>query len=288
MELDKKNSDNVNPIKGIKFDSNQSVWVEYSGENPVLFDKSEISILDYNVWFEPHNWTNRCSALLSLFETYNADVICLQEVISSFTNYLMKSKFIRDNYIISYYEMSSYDTLILSKYHCNFYLRSFQRGTETNMGRSLLLAEIFCKESSIFVGTSHLESLNNQYRRELQLKIVFSILNETEICIFVGDCNFDNKTEDENIDPNFVDAWKVWMMQNKLDKSDGYTMKAMGGFSAWRPDKLLFKANKLLELAYFEIVGKEAISVNSDEWCNDAVDTPSDHYGLFGKFNIIL
>ena len=80
---------------------------------------------------------------------------------------------------------------MISKYPCYFY----ECGFESNMGRSLILAEP-CVPNHLIVATSHFESLNEAPRRCIQLKTTFDVLKAAQgeefagHSVLVGDFNF--------------------------------------------------------------------------------------------------
>ncbi len=245
--------------------------------------QKELSFITYNVWFEPHNFKNRINSLFMIFEKYSPDFICLQEVTQEFINGIIAQNFIRENYYISGNFKGGYDVLILSKFPVRFYVKNFK----TRMGRNLLIAEtIYSKNNELFpllVGTSHFESLNNAPFRKAQLEDSFNILNTSTTSLLMGDFNFDPSWEQEQkvLDQNYSDSFQVWKERNYLD-IEGYTMPKTHQFPAWRPDRILFKS---LSLNYFEILGVDPIDQEQGT-CYAQVLTPSDHYGLFSKFNI--
>jgi hypothetical protein len=162
------------------------------------------------------------------------------------------------------------------------------------MGRNLLIASLFIGKDlenytdlkNLLIATSHFESLNNSKLRKDQLNVSFSLLNESANSFLMGDFNFDSTWENEenNIDKNFKDCWFEYRFKHNLDNEDRYTMPKNEYFSAWRPDRILYKSNdNILELDYFEIIGKEEIPQNI---LDNKVKTPSDHYGLFALFNL--
>lgn len=245
--------------------------------------KSELSFITYNVWFESHNFKNRINALFLIFEKYQPDFICLQEVTQEFINGLIVQNFIKENYFISGNFKNGYDVLMLSKYPVKFYVHNFK----SRMGRKLLIAETFyLKNNEIFpllVGTSHFESLNNAPFRKIQLEDSFNILNTSKTSLLMGDFNFDPSWEQEQkvLDISYSDSFQVWKEHNSLD-IEGFTMPKNKMFPAWRPDRILFKN---LSLDYFEILGVDPIEQELGN-CYAEVYTPSDHYGLFSKYTL--
>jgi tyrosyl-DNA phosphodiesterase 2 len=275
-----------------KFSYELNKWIDTSTsiENNIINNKL-LSFISYNVWFENVNWKNRLDSLFNIFKQYSPDFICLQEVTDQFLKELIKEEFIKENYFFSGNFQGGYDVLILSKYNTNFFNLKFDKNTK--MGRNLLLMEIIHSFdnknlNNILIATSHFESLNSEEYRKRQLKDSFEILNFSECAFLMGDFNFDSswKNEEVNIDSKFNDCWFLHKEKNKLNDNERFTMPANNYFSAWRPDRILFKNGKnenFLNLDYFEILGKDPIK--QDEFDN-IVKTPSDHYGLFALFEI--
>ncbi len=85
--------------------------------------------------------------------------------------------------------------LILCKKHLgnvSFYILDYP----SNMVKKLLLAELIIREDkkyrTIFVGTSHFESIDiNHDFRSKQLKLAFDVLDRINDSFLIGDFNFD-------------------------------------------------------------------------------------------------
>ena len=212
-------------ISSLKFDKNRNQWLIYNENTPQdEYPKKEITYMTYNVWFGNENFNNRIKAICQLIEFYSPDYICLQEVTSNFLNFIMEKQFIRDNYYISNNYKGSYDVLMLTKTYSTFYKVNFS----SNMGRNLLLTEVFLPNSNktgkldnLLISTSHLESLNNPHYRKNQLESSFEILNKSNYAFMMGDFNFDEtcsmwKNEDGNIDPKYINPWHQWKKANNL------------------------------------------------------------------------
>jgi tyrosyl-DNA phosphodiesterase 2 len=274
--------------ESIKFDIEKKVWLSVSVSKNDTVLKNSISFITYNVWFEPHNWDNRIRELHNLFQTYNPDFICLQEVTKDFLNFLLVQEFIQNNYYISGELKNSYDVMILSKHPVKFYSLPFA----SSMGRRLLMTElsILTKdnfETKIIIGNSHFESLNSTHIRKQQLETSFRILNNFKGAFLMGDFNFDSSWENEekNIDKKYNDIWKVYKDINNLQDSDGYTMAESKSFPAWRPDRILIKDTlNSFNLEKFEIIGKNKIEINQIQNFRK-ISTPSDHYGLYANLS---
>ena len=68
------------------------------------------------------------------------------------------------------------------------------------------------------------------------METMFNKFVNNENVIILGDFNFDNDKEQNKINNNYKDIWQV------LNKNiDGFTMKKIKYWPAWRPDKILIK-----------------------------------------------
>lgn len=284
--LENTNSQNLEKFPSYRYDKTNRSWVDVSNNPSSILNNKTLTFITYNVWFEPVNFSNRLKALFEIFKNYSPDFICLQEVTEPFLKEMINKDFIRESYCFSGNFRGSYDVLMLSKHDVNFYSKKFT----TRMGRNLLLTEINHsfdnqKFNNFLIATSHFESLNNANVRKIQIDSAFEILNKSDTAILMGDFNFDStwKNEEKNIDINFRDCWFEFRDKNILNDEDRYTMPKNNYFSAWRPDRILYKNDKILNLEYFEIIGKDQIEQDNPK---NEVKTPSDHYGLFSMFNI--
>lgn len=281
-----------------KFSEKDNKWESYRNLElgVISIDQKDLSFITYNVWFDKHNWENRLKALSEIFEKHSPDFICLQEVTSEFLKFILTSEYIRKDYYVSGNFNNSYDAIILSKYPTKFYVSEFP----TRMGRRLILAEVNLQRKvnnseneytyePFIVSTAHFESLNNANLRKAQLKQTFSILNKSALAFLMGDFNFDPswKAEQANIDKSYNDSWELHANQKNLTTEDSYTMPATESFSAWRPDRILFRdLLNVFKYDHFEILGKDKIQVVSPDPIYSQVATPSDHYGLYLRLSI--
>lgn len=215
--------------------------------------------------------------LMLFFQIYNPDFICLQEVTKEFLHFLYSHKFIQENYYLSENFKRGYDVLILSKYFTKFSLKEFP----PNMRRKLLIGEyLFNGKETIYLATSHFESLNSAKTRQEQLKITFQILNENKLNFLMGDFNLDSswEIEEKNIDKSYKDSWILHCEKYNINQTEGLTMPKDSQFPEWRPDRILFRNDdSKLKMENFEIIEKNEIELNMKHSHLD-VKTPSDHY----------
>jgi tyrosyl-DNA phosphodiesterase 2 len=251
-----------------------------------LFSGKSLKFITYNIWFNEFNFEARSKEILKLCEKKDPDVICLQEVTGPFMTHLMDSNFIKTNFYISnvpFQLRNWYDIVILSKFCCNAYVMPFL----SKMSRKLLYITMYNKENELIkIGTTHLESMNNLFKRETQLIDSYRILDRIEkntnqkakYSFLMGDFNF---TERDN---KYIEkAGYTDQGLNEISKTGKIeiwnTMKCMKGYPAWRPDRFTYKNySNTFQVNKFEIIGKDPIT---KETFFNPVGTPSDHYGLY-------
>ena len=153
-----------------------------------------LSLLTWNVWFDPFEARRRYHEILSTSVKSNCDVICFQEIIPEFIEQL-KQDFPS---LLSSYDISDdgldgrsvlpYGNLIL----CKSELRAeFQfHGFPSNMDRRLLTASFTKGETTVKVGTVHLESLSYHKLREQQIQVCNDVLKDCNLSVLCGDFNF--------------------------------------------------------------------------------------------------
>lgn len=290
-KCDSLNLDSETLSEKSKSPLNESLSLE---KKNILFDKKSLKFITYNIWFNEYNFEARTKEILKLCEKKDPDVICLQEVTGSFMNLLMNTGFIQNNFYISnvpFQLKNWYDIVILSKYCCNAYVLPFL----SKMSRKLLYITLFNKENEMIkIGTTHLESMNNIYKRENQLKDAYRVLNQYESIrdeknkilsyqepkwsFLLGDFNMTERDNYHIEKNNYID-----FAYNEIKKGENienyYTMKSMNGYPAWRPDRFTYKtSSKTFKVNKFEIFGKNPIT---KETFFNPVGTPSDHYGLY-------
>ncbi len=89
----------------------------------------------------------------------------------------------------------------------------------------------------------HLESMNNEKLRTIQLKDITQLNKDIDIVLLAGDMNFsDNWAEDKIIQSEYIDLWNEF--QDK--KTERWTMPLNVSFPQWRPDHILIKSNKIV------------------------------------------
>jgi len=218
-----------------------------------------------------------------------------------FLHFITQNSFIRSGYCSSDANATTFEgndvlMLIKKKFCAHFFLRSLP----SRMDRSVLFANIYSKNFSICVGTSHLESSKSAPVRKQQLEIILSLLQQQPLdaqngrndkisdILFMGDMNFDRNyvdgccIEEEVIVHNeFVDMWSSLHPDNP-----GHTRLKSKLHQPKRIDRVLVKSQYFLP-ENIEVIGKEDIG-NNCEACikKRGACTISDHYGVFATLRI--
>ncbi|OQS05301.1 hypothetical protein THRCLA_02551 [Thraustotheca clavata] len=159
------------------------------------WDPSRLSIVTWNVWFDPIAQAQRYQALIKEIINQSPDIICLQEVTSNFLEILHSSALIQSEFISSPGPIYPYGCLILARktLEPEFY----DVPLPSRMGRTLVYCEILGPNGNdkSAVGTVHLESLNSRDTRAAQLKVCSEQLKPYSNAILCGDFNFDDTQE---------------------------------------------------------------------------------------------
>lgn len=150
----------------------------------------------------------------------------------------------------------------------------------------MLFAELADAEGrNLVVGSMHYESLTgHEMHRQEQIQAVQQMCHKCDRVIIAGDYNFSNYgQENKVIDPVYCDLW----LKIHNDHEKGYTMPKSNKFAAWRPDHVLVKVPKSVELgkAQIEKIGEFTVPPFEGQRVSDlekdgVVRSPSDHFGL--------
>jgi len=152
---------------------------------------SLLTVMTWNIWFDKIDRRQRTETLLNEIQTYDPDIIALQEVVQESLEIIV-AKMQPTYYVIGSISPDiGYDTLILSKFPPIQWNR--YNLPKSKMGRNLLLTTLQTSTRQITVGTFHLESIF--YRRKnsaeelkkSQLKYIYAITPMNSILL--GDTN---------------------------------------------------------------------------------------------------
>lgn len=284
-ELDKSIVLIPNQVPTIAYCDKKKRWVQVDAsllqtQLPLRKETDKkITTLTWNVWFEAHLFDERTAEIRKIIQNLKADVICLQEVTQPFWVRLLNEKWVREGYYVSGNSMRGYGVMVLSRYPFNFFEYPFR----SFMGRSLLLGTgAMSNVQSVTIATAHFESANSAPSRKAQLELTFEKLKNFPNPILMGDFNFDNPEEKKNLSEEYSDVWELLRQPDE----EYHTMKPKPGLTPWRPDKVLvYKTIKIVPKT-IKRIGTEPLAKYASIDTPGFITTPSDHYGLYGEFNI--
>mmetsp|Transcript_5527 Transcript_5527/g.7790 ORF Transcript_5527/g.7790 Transcript_5527/m.7790 type:complete len:365 (-) Transcript_5527:4720-5814(-) len=172
----------------------------------------KITMLTYNVWFGMSHFDTRLKGLIKLLEKYNADFICLQEVVPSWARALSELDWIREKYATTDPHgefILHYGVLVLVKRNFGRPIKALWLHAPTEMNRFPLVAQFLLPDLNqlVTVSTNHFESLDNKRLREVQVAIIGSaLLGKHKLfrsapALICGDFNFDSKCNYKNAPP---------------------------------------------------------------------------------------
>ncbi|PIN22709.1 putative Mg2+-dependent phosphodiesterase TTRAP [Handroanthus impetiginosus] len=260
-------------------------------------------ILSYNVWFrEDLEMHNRMKALGSLIELHEPDVICFQEVTSSFYDIFQQSSWWK-----RYHCSISNEDAIPGAYFCmqlcKLPIKSYSSKPFRNsiMGRELCVAEIEVQPGTLMVvATSHLESpcpspptWDQMFSKErvAQANEAVRFLDRNLNVIFCGDMNWDDELDGPFPLP---DEWlDAWTQLKPGEVGWTYDTKSNKMLSGNRPlqkrlDRFVCKL-KDFKIHEIQMIGTDAIPgltyvkekrVKGQVKELELPVLPSDHYGL--------
>eukprot|EP00542_Grammatophora_oceanica_P002512 CAMPEP_0194067724 /NCGR_PEP_ID=MMETSP0009_2-20130614/86706_1 /TAXON_ID=210454 /ORGANISM="Grammatophora oceanica, Strain CCMP 410" /LENGTH=366 /DNA_ID=CAMNT_0038720761 /DNA_START=2308 /DNA_END=3408 /DNA_ORIENTATION=- len=202
-------------------------WVEsIISDSPLLAEHHEMSIrvATFNVWFSEHCWEARFHALFELLvRQEHVQIICLQEVTPRFLKKLLEFDIIRTQYRVS----DNGNCASIGRYGVAMLVdKSLPPPSlgwvtlPTDMGRSALLVHW---QKQVCIATVHLESLNSQCCRSLQLKTIHDELKFFDTAILAGDFNitatgpWSNQKEHDSVSHLLSGFEDLWVRENGSD-----------------------------------------------------------------------
>ena len=258
---------------------------------------NELSVLTWNIWFEEILEAERLTSLLTMVCAYDPDVLCLQEVRPNIYNILLKKlkdyKYHYPNKI-----QYNYGCVIISKYPLSQTIS--HPFTDSSMGRELLVATVdyphqktdekgvTTKTIPIIISTTHFESVFKKYQlNKVKIqqfaktkKILDELANKYKNIILCADCNI-LPNEEEYFFTDDSDTWKdSWVVmgtsENKYtyDGENNIYMMLKNQKYKSRLDRILFRTDNCTLIEYNLAKGI------------DGLPEPSDHFGVFTKFNV--
>mmetsp|Transcript_30097 Transcript_30097/g.39628 ORF Transcript_30097/g.39628 Transcript_30097/m.39628 type:complete len:302 (+) Transcript_30097:139-1044(+) len=271
-----------------------------------------LSLLSWNIWFDQLGQTKRFNTILEKSLALKPDVICFQEVVPDFIRLAMNTPGLLEEYEISDdgsgSSVSPYGVLMMVKNNLKPEFAFHEMAT--NMYRQLLTAKLGAQD--VFVGTVHLESLNQHPYREAQLQLAKDVLDQCENSILCGDFNFcsyrnfvpKGKLENESLKeilPEYTDIWPLLRPEEKGYTYDSENNVMIHRYERMRYDRIVAKLSSGLSVVSVELIGTDKIineeskksedenAVPKSEWDDESYECPaefhcSDHFGLFAEF----
>ena len=270
---------NNEPLYKIKLNLNKfenSKWVK----KKCTKTKNNLNILSYNLWGaykdkikypKLYNIKIRGNGLIKLLKDKNVDLLCLQEVSKDWLLFLLKNKYIRDNYYISDINTNR----VFMHYGLdNIFLTKVKLDDITVYGLPSLQMDSFLtgKIGDYMIGTFQLHS-GSEYTdfRKVQLRTILKIFKNKKF-ILTGDFNFTDNEEEISIIKHLKDPWNTkkdpGFTEDTYINSMRYTIK--GKHKQVRFDKFMYNDSKLIVINQ-QIIGKDEIK--DGIWI-------SDHFGL--------
>jgi len=242
-----------------------------------------ITILNYNIWFDTTTRSHRIKALINIIKLYNPDVICLQEV-TQYTYDILYESFC-NSYNMFPNKIENYDCLILSKFKIIEYHN--QKFNNTSMDRKLHHIVIEHNNTNIIIATTHFESefKYKNFNKIDQYHEAQYLLNKltklTPYVIFCSDTNILSHEECDFFknDKKWLDSWSTC----GSDKNIEYTYDTINNTN------LKFKcSDKTIQSRIDRIIYHNHNLIPSDYRLIKKIDNiePSDHYGIFLNFYV--
>ena len=259
-------------------------------ENSGTTIKADIlTFVTYNTWFDDFHFEKRFRAITEILRESNADIIALQEITNASLEIFLQEDWVKNNYFISDISGSTltswkstqkdfnYGVILLSRIP----IKSLNLHPLTSeLGRHVLIAEFDINGQKCLIGATHLESpgssLPEEDRRRMaklrpvQLRECFSLLNDSDHSVLMGDFNF-SWEENSNIASSYLDFWGILRSDDP-----GYTARFRSEDPV-RIDRILSRsADQSWKPTKIDRIGMKPISSDSPDVF------PSDHFGLIG------
>jgi endonuclease/exonuclease/phosphatase family metal-dependent hydrolase len=235
-----------------------------------------LKVVTINVWFGKLHQRLRYDALFGLLAHEQPDVIAFQEVTYDFLSQLKKQPWTAAYRWVDDHapQLGHYGVAILTRLPIQ---RASYAELPSDMGRTVLLAELKLDEELLTIATTHLESGEGSVeRRAEQLVAIGELLAKEGAGIFCGDLNFCSswQLENDRLD-DFDDLWSLVRPDD-----DGYTldsrinlMKEGRDLAPVRFDRMLFFGEPPWSAETIQLFASECLPDHPEVW-------PSDHFGL--------
>ncbi|XP_042320960.1 tyrosyl-DNA phosphodiesterase 2 [Sceloporus undulatus] len=253
-------------------------------------DDSTFSLITWNIdGLDLKNIPERARGVCSYLALYSPDVVFLQEVILPVFNYIQKRAV---SYTIIPGNTDGYFTAImLKKSRVSIIKHEIIPFPTTSMMRNLLAVHATVSGNELCLMTSHLESTKGHSEERLnQLKLVLAKMMEvpeSTAVIFGGDTNLRDKelAKIGGLPDNILDIWEflgkpehchyTWDTSQNTNLAARYKCQL-------RFDRLFLRAAS----AGGQIIPRSLDLIGLEKL--DCGRFPSDHWGLFCNFDVVL
>ena len=268
-----------------KYVSSIQQWQRLSTAEVEAAEINHLTVATLNVWFADYYFEQRCRATLALLESFQPDVITLQEVTPAFLKEVQDTSWVQASYSLSgiYGDgVDPYGVLILSRLP----IRDWEFfPLPSAMGRHLVTGRAELNRVSTMFASVHLESQpQSAPTRANQLARIFPLLATEPHVILTGDFNFCS-TWDENrhLDPLYQDLWSELHEVDPgfTEDTDRNTMRLLytGKPKRVRFDRILLRSEQPgWQANSIQLIGTEPIDHATPNIF------PSDHFGLISRF----
>ncbi|XP_056377286.1 tyrosyl-DNA phosphodiesterase 2 [Hyla sarda] len=253
-------------------------------------DESHVTLLTWNIdGIDQANLPERARGVCSYLALYSPDIVLLQEVIPPYYEYLKKRAI--SYTIITGNEDGYFTAIMLKKSRVRLLSQEIVPFPSTAMMRNLLIVYVNISGHNICFMTSHLESTKeHSNERAKQLNIVLKKIQDippSTTVIFGGDTNLRDKEVEKigGLPSNILDIWEflgkpehcryTWDTKMNNNLKAPYTCRL-------RFDRLFLRAaehGSQVVPQSLDLIGTEKL---------DCGRFPSDHWGLFCDFDVIL
>ncbi|KAM4028534.1 tyrosyl-DNA phosphodiesterase 2 isoform 2-T2 [Anomaloglossus baeobatrachus] len=253
-------------------------------------DESHITLLTWNIdGLDQANLQERARGVCSYLALYSPDIVFLQEVIPPYYDYLKKRAV--SYTIITGNEDGYFTAIMLKKSRVKLLSQEIVPFPSTVMMRNLLMANVNICGQNIWLMTSHLESTKEHANeRRKQLQIVLKKIQEipaSSTVIFGGDTNLRDQEVAKlgGLPSKVLDIWEylgkpehcryTWDTKINSNLKAPYTCRL-------RFDRIFYRAaedGSQVVPQSLDLIGTEKL---------DCGRFPSDHWGLFCDFELVL
>lgn len=250
---------------------------------------AQMSVLTYNVYGPEIIAGERVERLYRTIESLDPDIIALQETSGWFISGLLKRGWIKRSFycmMVPEDQCPLGQVLTLSRFPIR---RITYHPLPSNYHRRFAVTEVEINGQPVLVVNVHLESpLEDGPRRIEQLQEIYRTVGGFTDVILTGDFNFgDGDTpESAHLDRAYQDIWTIlhpdlpgytWDRENNaLAERNSFP-----GEASRRLDRVLVKSPRWVPGEAF-LVGTVPFRVGAK------LLHPSDHYGVFAKFTLML